>query len=454
MMKHRISAFLLAALLAVTAAGCSAQEPEDSAGLPESSAGTAVRSEAFYPAEAGYTDYDGSLVQGWSGWNADGTFTFQNHNTLTTLSRENQVLETITLPEEALPGSEYSLDRSDEYILTLSNPASMNEPFGVVYYTDSGTVCLANLTLFDRQGNLVRQYPRSQVYGYDENDQKICLLPCPEGEEVAEVYGLGGAMPIYWLDGHTAIFDCHSFIIFYDFAADSGQVLDDMNEIAAQFGRFSTYCGSQMGGVVDGTYYYLTQRGTDPISGYTLWAADADGARELLDGQRFWHLFAAKGGLVLVDDINPADPESDSRVWYLPTGSTQPTLIWSGDFSLYITEADQIAFISWAWSLDSSALYSYDPVTGTLTSRDLGECIQINSLFTLVRDGSLRYYYSQFKDGERTSWVYDTATDTTTPLTRFDGGLYVSWLSPDGQYWAEQDPSTDDPRLRVSRWEY
>ena len=159
-------------------------------------------------------------------------------------------------------------------------------------------------------------------------------------------------------------------------------------------------------------------------------------------------------GLVLVDDINPADPESDSRVWYLPTGSTQPTLVWSGDFSLYITEADQIAFISWAWSLDSSVLYSYDPVTGTLSSRDLGECIQINSLFTLVRDGSLRYYYSQYKDEERTSWVYDTATDTTTPLTRFDGGLYVSWLSPDGQYWAEQDPSTDDPRLRVSRWEY
>ena len=47
-----------------------------------------------------------------------------------------------------------------------------------------------------------------------------------------------------------------------------------------------------------------------------------------------------------------------------------------------------------------------------------------------------------------------TATDTTTPLTRFDGNLYVSWLSPDGRYWAEQDPSTDDPRLRVSRWEY
>ena len=453
MMKHRISAFLLAVLLAVTAAGCSAQEPEDSAGLPESSAGTAVRSEAFYPAEAGYTDFDGSPVQGWSGWNADGTFTFQNRNTLTTLSRENQVLEAITLPEEALPGSEYSLDRSDDYILALSNPGKMNESYGAVYYTDSGTVCLANLTLFDRQGNPIRQYPRGQVYAYDENDQKICLLPCPEGETVTDTYELS-VNTLHWLDGHTAILDCHAWIFLYDFEADSGRILDDMSEIVKHYGKFGVYYGSQMGGVVDGTYYYLTRRESDPISGYTLWAADADGARELLDGQRFWHLFAAKDGLVLVDDTDPADPESDSRVWYLPTGSTQPTLIWGGDLSLPFTEADQIAFINWNWSLDSSVLYSYDPVTGTLSSRDLGEYIQIDGLFTLVRDGSLRYYYSQFKDGERTSWVYDTATDTTTPLTRFDGNLYVSWLSPDGRYWAEQDPSTDDPRLRVSRWEY
>ena len=109
---------------------------------------------------------------------------------------------------------------------------------------------------------------------------------------------------------------------------------------------------------------------THLISGYTLWAADADGARELLDGQRFWHLFAAKDGLVLVDDINPADPESDSRVWYLPTGSTQPTLVWSGDFSLYITEADQIAFISWAWSLDSSCLLYTSFISDNIGSHD------------------------------------------------------------------------------------
>lgn len=195
MMKHRISAFLLAVLLAVTAAGCSAQEPEDSAGLPESSAGTAVRSEAFYPAEAGYTDYDGSPIQGWSGWNADGTFTFQNRNTLTTLSRENQVLETITLPEEALPGSEYSLDRSDDYILTLSNPAGMNEPYGAVYYTDSGTVCLANLTLFDRQGNLVRQYPAARSMAMTKTIRRSVCCPVLKERRLPRSMGSAAQCP-------------------------------------------------------------------------------------------------------------------------------------------------------------------------------------------------------------------------------------------------------------------
>ena len=280
----------------MTAAGCSAQEPEDSAGLPESSAGTAVRSEAFYPAEAGYTDYDGSPVQGWSGWNADGTFTFQNKNTLTTLSRDNQVLETITLPEEALPDSEYSLTQSEELILALHSSYGSDTPYTTLYFTDSGRVCLANLTLFDRQGNPVRQYPRSQVYAYDENDQKICLLPCPEGETVTDTYELS-VNTLHCLDGHTAILDCHAWIFLYDFEADSGRILDDMSEIVKHYGKFGVYYGSQMGGVVDGTYYYLTRRESDPISGYTLWAADADGARELLDGQRFWHLFAAKDGL-------------------------------------------------------------------------------------------------------------------------------------------------------------
>ena len=76
----------------------------------------------------------------------------------------------------------------------------------------------------------------------------------------------------------------------------------------------------------------------------------------------------------------------------------------------------------------------------------------MDALFTLVRDGSLRYCYSQFKGGECTNWVYDTATDTTTPLTGFSGSLDISRArrNPDGQRWIEQDPSTEEPRLRVS----
>ena len=34
----------------------------------------------------------------------------------------------------------------------------------------------------------------------------------------------------------------------------------------------------------------------------------SDSTFRWLDGQTFWHLFAAKDGLVLVDDIDPFDP--------------------------------------------------------------------------------------------------------------------------------------------------
>ena len=361
------------------------------------------------------------------------------------------MLKTVTLPEEALPGIEYSLMQSEELILALHSSYVSDTPYTTLYFTDSGRVCLANLTLFDRQGNLIRQYPQSTVYTYDEHHRMVYQLPCPEGETVTDVYGLSDST-FHWLDGHTAILDCHAWIVLYDFAADSGRILDDMSGIVKRHGRFGIYYGSREGGVLGNTYYYLTCRQEDLTSGYTLWAADASGARKLFNGQTFWHLFAAKDGLVLASTIDPTNPESDSRVWYLGTGSTQLREIWTGDPALPFTEADQIAFTCRGRPGDSTVLCSYDPATDTLSSRDLGEYVQVDALFTLVRDGSLRYCYSQFKDGECNNWVYDTATDTTMPLTGFNGSLDISRarLSPDGQHYIEQDPSTEEPRLRVS----
>ena len=455
-MKQRFFSLLIAVLLTVIITGCSDRSVGESGSSTfpsESSAGTASRSDAFYPAEASYLGYDGSLVRGWSAWNPDGTFTFQNKNTLTTLSQDNQVLDTVTLLEDALPDSGYFLSRSDAYFLALANPSSPDTSYAALYFTDSGRVCLANLTLFDRQGNLIREYPRSEVYTYDEYDQMVYLLPCPEGETVADTYELSTST-FHWLDGHTAILDCQGWIVLYDFEADSGQILDDMSELLRQQGKYAVYYGSQMGGVLDGTYYYLTRRQEDVTSGYTLWAADADGTRELYDGQGFWHLFQSRNGLVLASDVDPADPESDSQVWYLGTGSPQLREIWTGNLSLPFTDTGRITFISWRRSEGSTVLYSYDPASDTLSSRDLGEDVQVDDLFTLERDGSLRHYYSQFKDGERTNWVYDTATDTTTSLTGFDGDLSAVQFNPDGSHWTEWDSSSPEPRLRISVWEF
>lgn len=453
-MKQRFFSLLMAALLSVTIAGCSARPAGESGNTslpPESS--TQTHSDAFYPAKASYLDYDGSPALGWSAWNPDGTFTFQNINTLTTLSQDNEVLNTVTLPEDALPDDGYVLSRSDAYLLALANSSGPDTSYAALYFTDSGRVCLANLSLFDLQGNLVRQYPQSAVYTHDEHDRTVYQLPCPEGETVTDVCGLSDST-FHWLDGHTAILDCHAWIVLYDFEADSGRILDDMSGIVKSHGRFGVYYGSQQGGVLDSSYYYLTRRQEDVTSGYTLWTADASGARELFNGQEFWHLFQGRNGLVLASTVDPSDPESDSRVWYLGTGSTQLREFWTGNLFLPFTEADQITFILWGRSGGSTILYSYDPASDTLSSRDLGEDVQVDALFTLERDGSLRYYYSQFKDGERTNWVYDTATGTTSPLTGFDGDLSAVRLSPDGSCWAEQDSSSSGPRLRISAWEF
>lgn len=206
-MKQRFLPLLLAALLALSA-GCSPRAPEEArepsaseeapasddtdtpeespapedADIPgQSAAGEEASPDGFYPASASYLDYDGAPLRGASAWNPDGTLTFQNENTLTTLSPDNRVLETVELPAGSLPGGPYDLSWSDACILAANSNADGSENFGAVYFTDGGGVYLANISLFDRQGSLVRQYYQGALGTYDESGQYVYLPPCPEG---------------------------------------------------------------------------------------------------------------------------------------------------------------------------------------------------------------------------------------------------------------------------------
>jgi len=416
-------------------------------------------SDAFYPAAAAYLEYDGSAIRGLHSWNEDGTLTFQHENKLTTLSVDNQVIETITLPLEYLSeDGGYDLTWSESRILAIDRQTeeSWNQ-YGVVYFTDDGGVHFANLTLFDRQGNLIRQYHQGEVNGYDEDGNYVYYLPCPEGTEILSVYYLADGNHTYWLDDETVILECHSRIVLYDFAADAGRVLDDMSELVDYHGRFGVYYGSDSSlcGVLDGSFYYLA-RHSDQKS-YTLWCADKNGSEELFDGKEFWYLKVARQSLLLCDYVDPTNGETDDRVYIAdPDDGLVLKEILIGDPTIPFFDNGVIGFYSGNyWEEDGAILYAYDYHRGELYTHSLGRPVQINEAIAKMMDGSLRYYYTLFEDGEATDWVYDTATGTTTELTGYGlGNLRAISFSPDGEHYIEYDPESEQPRLRVSRWEY
>lgn len=432
------------------------KESSPATSMPETDSSSAAASpeagaaDSLYPTATAILDWESVSEDTLYQWNKDGTLTFQNKNELHTLSAENRLLETVTLPAEQLPqDTGYSLTWSDGLILALNSGWS-EEPFSVVYFTDGGGVYLANMTLFDRQGNLVRQYPQSQVYGYDEAGQQVIYLPAPEGKTV-----IGYALPengshVYWLDDETAIFNCHSRVVLYDFSADEGKILDDMSALVDKHGKFGVYYGVEalQCGVMDGSFYYLAHRDEEKsnLSG-TVWRADKNGAVQLFDGMEFYHLFVGNHALVAVSNT---DQDESDQVYCANGHTLQLEKICEKGPSFPFIDDGRITFSS-RFGQEESVLLSYDYENGRLFTHSLEDILQVNRLFTQMKNGSLCWYYTIFQNGTESDFVYDTAAGTTESLP--EGALsQIRSVSPDGTSFVEYDASTHS--LRVRQWTF
>ncbi len=425
----------------------SKQESSSSAELaPEAEAPV----ESFYPVDTALSNWDSVSEDNLYRWNQDGTLTFQNKNALHTLSAENQLLETVTLPAEHLPqDTDYSLTWSDSRILSLSAGWREDDLFSVVYFTDDGGVHLANVTLFDRQGALIRQYPQSQVYGYSEAGEHEIYLPAPEGKTVIGYANLGADSPVYWLDGETAVFNCHSRVVLYDFSADEGKILDDMSDFVDGHGKFGVYYGVDFSqcGVIDSCFYYLAHRDEQKANASgTVWRADKNGAVQLLEGKEFYHLFVGNRALIAVSHT---DQEGIDQV-YCAAQNRQLEKIWEGNPSISFTDSGRISFTN-QFGQENTVLYSYDDKTGELTGHELGAILQIDRLFTRMQSGSLCWYYTVFQHGVTTDYVHNTSTGQTEELPEGALGMILS-LSPDGNSFLEYD--ADAHALRVCQWDF
>lgn len=409
-------------VFATVLSGCSRwsveiRNPEEQTGncSSEVSSGTEKPEEIFYPSAGAYMEYGFEYIRGKAEWNGDNTLTFQHKNTITTISAENKILETVELPEEYLPeDGGYRLTWNENLVLAIDMQIEGSwRRFGVVYFTDDGGVHLANVSLFGRNGKLIRQYPSCKVYGYDENGDYEVYLPVPESTEIIGNYYIGDGDRVYWIGEDKAIFECHSRVVLYDFSKDEGKVLDDMSEFVEKHGKFGVYYGVQGSqcGVIGDSFYYLSYRDEENANSIgTIWRANENGAEELFGGMEFYHLFIGREILIAAGEVSGNFSKNGSIIYAIEPENPELKEIFRGKVSLPFGDDGKIRFRNY-YNDDPQILYSYDYKTGELTE-DIG-----NTEFSVQS-------------------IVPGYTD------------YVM-KSPDGKYFVEYSKDSEEPRLRI-----
>ena len=393
-------------------------------------------SENYYPEQPHFSTRPSAFC-----WNEDGGLTVQSANRLLRLSAENELLEEISLNTAQLPEN-YALCWNDERILALAQEGE-NQAFAAVCLTGQGEVFLMNLSLFGRQGKLVRRYSEGAVYGYDPSGEYQLLAVTPSGEPAVAYSALTETQRIFWLNDDQAIFNCQSRIVLYDFAADSGRVLDEMSGWMEELGERWVYYGADaaQSGVLDGIYYYLVRRDPQGQSA-AIWCADETGARQLAQGP-FSLLFVGRSALIAATMTDTEGPEW--QVERVDPGSGAVTSIWKGLLEPDFRESGRITFCTGP-AAKQNMLLSYDPETGVLDSFSFGQ-VRPEQFFSYSAQGELFLCYSRYDGSVLTDWVCQVGKD---PVRLPDGTLQrIAALRPDGQRVAEYQ-TEDQLALRVA----
>ena len=392
------------------------EETNDTEESSESSEEAELSEEKFFPAAGAYFKYGFEYIRGRAVWNEDNTLTFQHENTINTISAENEIIETVELPKEYLPeDGAYDLYWNEKYILAIDKQEESSfDQYGVVCFDDDGNVFLANVALFDREGNLIKEYNIGAKGGYGEFGNYEIRFPNSEVFGDKNYSYLADGERVHWLDDDTVVFECHLWVVYYDFSKDEGKVLDNMSGYLDTYGKFSVYYGVEyyQCGVLNGDFYYLSHRIDQNVGNKsTIWKANENGAEELFDGKEFWHLFVGKEILIAVEAIDGNFSENGSIVYAIDPENLELKEIYRGNVSVPFGDDGKIRFKNY-YNDDPEILYSYDYKTGEI-----------------------------IEDMENTDFSVQSIVPGYTD--------YVM-ESPDGKYFVEYDENSEEPKIRIS----
>ena len=186
-----------------------------------------------------------------------------------------------------------------------------------------------------------------------------------------------------------------------------------MRKYGEIYGKFDVYYGVQSPqcGVLNGDFYYLsTNVEQNGKVKNTIWRANENGAEELFEGKEFWHFFVGNEILIAVEGIDGSYVENGSVIYAIEPENLELKEIYRGDPSLPFGDDGKIRFNN-SYNQEPQILYSYDYETGELTE-DVG-----NTEFEV---------------------------ESIVP-----GYTAYVMKSQDGKYFAEYDPDSVEPRLRI-----
>ncbi len=401
--------------------------------------------EEFYPMER---DKQSVYSEGFERtsciWNSDGTMSFQNRNTLVTLSPENEIIKTVTLSKEPNSISDCNFYVTENYIFACHRDPNFKYD-GVVYYTYGGEVHFANMTLYDREGNFIREYPAAPIQDDDGN----YTLPVSKGDYVMFHNRIVDGGLFHWLTDTEAYIHLTFRIALYNFETDEYTTVWT-KKMAKDFCPAPNFELETCFGPVDGKIYfslYEEYGKNDYIQ--TVWSLDENGFERLFEG-----------GIIDLNEKMAIIYRSDGLYCYTYNGKEPvkildfPEITYAYSRSIYF-DGNRVDF----QMNNDTVFYSYFADTGELLSHDLGATVGAVLYGAKEENGVLKYYFNSPEVENNIArdclWFYDSETGYSKRLITNDapGFGYMSYISPDLTLMAQVKEDSYHASVRVLKIE-
>ncbi len=339
-------------------------------------------------------------------------------NLIQYIDLNNQLIKTVEIAKDSLVGG-YTFLLSDNRIFVMNGRNGQDGPNNFIICKRNGAWVLANGTVWDSDGNLMREFLHFRVENSEGGEERLYLS---DGREVASWQDTTLIETAAWISDDLVALNGHSRLFFYRISTDTLTLVDDMSEWMAQFGKSQAYYGvDAVFPAADGKgcYYFAYKNAQKSNTAGSIWYADETGTRALFDGQEFSRMVCENGTLAMIEWVHVADAgdTQTTRLFYAREDdlALREIAAWEGDYNI---ERAANGYIMLKQGREPYRFYAMDTSDATLSSfvPQIENCYQYAFLGVRRQDSGLQYIYGTFINGARDYYLYDDASGQNRQL--------------------------------------